>query len=125
MPERKIKITAGGTSATARLKNTPTADQIWAALPIKGSANIWGDEIYFSIPVKAAAEPDADDAVLMGDIAYWPPGSAFCIFFGLTPVSSEGNIRAASPVNVFGAIEGDPRVFKQVKPRDRVLIEKA
>jgi hypothetical protein len=125
MPERKVKITASGVSAIAKLKDTPTAEKIWAALPLKGSANTWGDEIYFSIPVKAVAEPEATDAVSLGDIAYWPPGSAFCLFFGLTPASSGGVIRAASPVNVFGAIEGDPQVFKKVRARDGVSVEKA
>ncbi len=125
MSDRKIRITAGGVSVTARLHDTPTADRIWAALPIKGTANTWGDEVYFSIPVKAAIEPGADDAVSVGDIAYWPPGSAFCMFFGMTPASSGGIIRAASPVNVFGAIEEDAAVLKKVKPLDRVLVEKA
>ena len=125
MPGRKIRITAGGVFAIAKLKDTPTADKIWAALPIKGSANTWGDEIYLSIPVNIAAEPDADTVVAIGDIAYWPPGTAFCIFFGMTPASSGGVIRAASPVNVFGSIEGDPLVFKTVKSGDKVLIETA
>jgi hypothetical protein len=125
MSTRKIRITAGRISATAMLKDTPTADKVWAALPVNGSANRWGDEIYFSMPVKAAAERDADDAVSLGDIAFWPPGSAFCIFFGMTPASSGGIIRAASPVNVFGEIEGDPLVFKKVKSGEEILIEKA
>ena len=125
MPERRIRITAGGVSATAKLKDTPTADKIWAALPIKGSANTWGDEIYFSIPVKAVAGPEADDAVSAGDIAYWPPGSAFCLFFGLTPASSGGVIRAASAVNVFGTIEGDPLVFKKVRSGEAISVAKA
>ncbi len=124
MPERKIRITAGSISAIAKLKNTPTAEKIWSALPITGSAKIWGEEIYFAIPVKAAEEPDADDAVSIGDVAYWPPGTAFCIFFGMTPASSGGTIRAASPVNVFATIEGDALVFKKVRSRDEVLVEK-
>jgi hypothetical protein len=125
MPYRRVRITAGGVSAIARLNDTPTADKIWAALPLKGSASTWGDEIYFSIPVKAAAEPEATDAVSVGDIAYWPPGTAFCLFFGLTPASSGGIIRAASPVNIFGVIEGDSQVFRKVKSRDGVTVEKA
>ncbi len=124
MAERRIRITAGGVSATAKLKETPTADKIWAALPIKGSANTWGDEIYFSIPAKSEAEPDATDVVAVGDVAYWPPGSAFCVFFGMTPASSGGVIRAASAVNIFGAIEGNPLVFRKVKSRDLVSLEK-
>ncbi len=125
MAKRTIRITAGGVSATAVLKETPTADKLWAALPVKGTANTWGDEIYFPIPVKAAAEKGAKDVVSLGDVAYWPPGSAFCLFFGMTPASSGGIIRAASPVNVIGAIDGDPTVFKRVKSREEVSIEKA
>ncbi len=125
MNERKIKIIAGNASATAKLKETPTADKIWTGLPIKGVANIWGDEIYFSIPIKTPSEPDADDVVALGDVAYWPSGSAFCIFFGTTPASSGGTIRAASPVNVFGSLETDPLVFKKVKSGDEVFIERA
>ncbi len=124
MTQRKLRITAGTISALAVLKDTPTADKIWAALPIKAKANTWGDEIYFSIPVKAAGELEASDVVSVGDVAYWPPGSAFCVFFGMTPTSSHGVIRAASPVNVFGAIDGDPLAFRKVKARDEVLIER-
>ncbi len=125
MSDRKIRIAAGGVYAIARLKDTPTANKIWAALPLEASVNTWGDEIYFSIPVKAAAEPDATDAVSVGDIAFWPPGSAFCIFFGMTPASSGGVVRAASAVNVFGAIQGDALVFKKVKSRDKISVAKA
>ncbi len=86
------------------------------------SANVWGDEIYFRIPV-ALAEENAQEVVELGDLGYWPPGNAFCIFFGPTPVSRGNEIRPASPVNVFGKVEGDPSVFKRVTGGTPVLVE--
>ena len=85
----KIIISAGDVSLPAELDDKPTAQQIWEALPIEGRANVWGDEIYFGIPVKAEQEPDARDEVEVGELGYWPPGSAFCIFFGPTPASTD------------------------------------
>ena len=122
---RQIKITAGGVSALGTLNDSATADAIWEALPISAKANTWGDEIYFAIPVQAAQEADASDVVEMGALAYWPPGTAFCIFFGKTPASSGDEIRAASAVNSVGNIEGDATVFKQVAGGSTATIEKA
>ncbi len=119
----KIKITAGEVEAEAELSDSTTAQKIWEALPIEGRANTWGDEIYFSIPVKSDLE-NGQEVVQIGDLGYWPPGSAFCIFFGPTPASSGGEIRPASPVNALGKVEGDPKVFKKVKGGAKVRIEK-
>lgn len=121
---RQIRITAGEVTATATLEETKTADAIWQALPIEGRANTWGDEIYFSIPVQLEEE-NARSVVSLGDLGYWPPGTAFCVFFGPTPVSTQDEIRPASPVSVFGHVEGDPLVFKKVRNGDRVRIERA
>jgi hypothetical protein len=121
---RKIRITAGKVMATATLNDTRTADAIWEALPIEGQANTWGDEIYFRIPIQLEEENPCE-IVSLGDLGYWPPGTAFCIFFGPTPVSSGDQIRPASPVNVFGHVDNDPRAFKQVKDGDQVRIERA
>ncbi|MEM2876443.1 MAG: cyclophilin-like fold protein, partial [Candidatus Bathyarchaeia archaeon] len=87
-------------------------------------ANTWGEEIYFSIPVYLELE-DSQETVEVGDIGYWPPGHAFCIFFGKTPASRGSEIRPASAVNVFGKVVGDPKVFKKVKDGDTILIERA
>ncbi|MBC7236133.1 MAG: hypothetical protein H5T69_09840 [Chloroflexi bacterium] len=121
---RKIKITAGAVTATATLNNSKTADAIWNALPIQANANTWGDEIYFGIPVHLGEE-NGQEVVELGDLGYWPPGHAFCIFFGRTPVSRGNEIRPASAVNVFGKIEGDPRVFTKVSGGTKVVIERA
>jgi len=122
---RKISIAAGGVEATATLKDTPTTEKIWAALPIEGRANTWGDEIYFSIPVEAPAEPDARTEVEVGDLGYWVDGKGFCIFFGPTPMSTGDQPVAASNVNVFGKVDGDATVFKSVPGGAAVKIEKA
>jgi hypothetical protein len=84
----------------------------------------WGDEIYFAIPVKAKSESPRE-VVELGDLAYWPPGSAFCIFYGPTPASRGDEIRPASPVNVFGHVLGDPTVFKAVRSGTTVRVERA
>lgn len=123
---RKIRITAGSVSVTATLGNNATADAIWDALPLQASGNRWGDEIYFGIPVRLELERNetAQDVVQVGDLAYWPPGHAFCIFWGPTPASTGSEIRPASTVNVFGSIDGNAKVFAAVRSGTPVRIEK-
>jgi len=122
--ERKIRIKAGSVELIAELHNTMTAEAIWEALPIKGDANRWGNEIYFSIPL-GLEEENAQEVVGMGDLGYWPPGTALCIFFGPTPASTGGEIRPASPVNVFGRIKRNASALKRVKSGAEVTIEQA
>jgi hypothetical protein len=121
--DRAIRITAGSVSAEARLNGSKTAQAIWDALPIEAKGSTWGNEIYFDIGLTAAPEA-AREVVELGDLAYWPPGHAFCIFFGPTPASRGDECRAASPVNVVGKIQGDPGVFKKVRSGTRVTIER-
>jgi uncharacterized protein len=123
--ERKLRITAGKVTAEAILNDSPTATKIWEALPIEARGNTWGDEIYFSIPVDAAQAKDARDLVAVGELGYWSPGTAFCIFFGRTPASTDERPRAASPVNILGAIQGDATVFRAVASGTRVRLERA
>jgi hypothetical protein len=122
---RTICITIGALQATAELNDSPTADAVWQALPIRAQASTWGDEVYYSIPVHLEEAADAQAVVNMGDLGYWAPGSAMCIFFGPTPVSRGKEIRPASPVNVFGKINGDAKVFKAVRSGEAIQIEKA
>ena len=120
---RRIHIRCSELIAVATLNDSSSAQEIWDALPIEGSAKVWGDEIYFRIPV-ALAEDEAQEVVALGDLGYWPPGSAFCIFFGPTPMSRGNEIRPASPVNVFGEVEGEATAFKRVSSGTQVLIER-
>ena len=124
MADRKIRITAGKVTADAVLDDSKTAAAVWEALPLHVAGQTWGDEIYFEIPVKAKSEHPRE-VVTLGDLAYWPPGSAFCIFFGRTPASQGDEIRPASAVNVFGRVLGDPTVFKAVRSGTTVRVERA
>ena len=118
----QVRITSGDVQAVAQLNDTATARAIAAALPIQAAANTWGDEIYFGIPVDAALE-DGQEVVEIGDLGYWPPGRAFCIFFGPTPASRGDEIRPASAVTVIGKVAGDPTVFKKVNSGAQITIE--
>lgn len=121
---RVVRITAGSVWVEASLDGSRTAGAVWDALPIEAKAETWGDEIYFGTGLALAAEaPKA--VVALGDLGYWPPGQAFCIFFGPTPASRGDEIRPASPVNVFGRVAGDPSVLKRVRAGTRVRVERA
>lgn len=121
---RKIRIMAGEVTATATLNDSPTADAIWKALPLTARGNTWGDEIYFGIPVHLPEADDAQEIVALGDLGYWPPGHALCIFFGRTPMSRGNEIRPASAVNVWGKVDGDVTVFKRVSGGSTVVVER-
>ena len=122
--DRQIQITAGDVTVIAMLNDSPTADALWEELPISASAQTWGDEIYFGIPVQAENDDFAEETVEMGAIGYWPPGNAFCLFFGPTPMSAPGEIRPASAVNVLGMMEGDVTALKSVPGGATVTVER-
>ena len=121
--KRKIKITVGKLELEAWLNETKTAAKVFEALPITSTVNTWGDEIYFTIPVDAKSE-DAKELVNLGDIGYWPPGKAMCIFFGKTPISRGDEIRPASPVNIMGKVEGDYKLLRKVKEGEEIIIRR-
>jgi hypothetical protein len=120
---RQIRIKAGAVEATATLNESQTANAVWDALPITARGSTWGDEIYFGIPVHLGEEK-GQAVVDLGDLGYWPPGNAFCIFFGPTPASRGNEIRPASPVNVFGKVAGDATAFKRVRSGETVVLER-
>ena len=120
---RKIRIKTRLIQAVAELNDTRTAQAIWEALPIKGYVNLWGEEIYFSIPLSLELEA-GQELVSIGDLGYWPDGSAFCIFFGPTPISQGDKIRPASAVTVFGRITGDATIFQQVTSGTKITVER-
>ena len=117
----QIKIEFENISIDAVLNDSETANKIKKILPISNSVNTWGDEIYFSIVVNDD-ENDSKEVVELGDLGYWPPGNAFCLFFGLTPASEGDKIMPASPVNVIGKILGDLEILKSIKSGDKVSI---
>lgn len=101
---KHINIKGSEAEITVELDEGPTASKIWDRLPFEASANLWGDEVYFRIPVSVDAEPGAREVVEVGDVGYWPAGEALCLFFGPTPASSGREPRAASPVTVVGRV---------------------
>ena len=121
----RIVIEAGSVTVQAELNDSPTAELIWQALPITAQANTWGDEIYFGVPVQAVQADDARAEVEVGDLGYWPVGSAFCIFFGPTPLSTDAQPRAASPVNVVGRVLGDATAFREVRGGSAVTLSRS
>ena len=84
----------------------------------------WGGEIYFGIDVSCELEAGSRDVLEEGELAYWPPGQAFCIFFGATPASSGNEIRAASAVNILGKLKGDLSGLWEAADGAEVVIEK-
>ncbi len=119
----KVRVTAGEVSQTATLNDTRTARQIYDALPFAIAGSRWGDEIYFSIPVDCGTER-GQATVEAGDLGYWEPGSAFCLFWGPTPASRGNEIRPANPVTVFGHLDGDPKAFDVFRSGTRVRVER-
>jgi len=114
--DKRIAIKVADLSLNAELNDSPCAEAVFAAMPIRAVANTWGQEVYFDIGVKSALADDARDNMEVGDIGYWPTGKAFCIFFGRTPASTrDGKPRAASKVNPIGRIIGDAKVLAAVR----------
>lgn len=122
--KKKIRIHAGHLHVEAELNESKTSQLIWEALPIEAKVNLWGEEIYFAIPVKTELESGSRDIVSAGELGYWPTGNAFCIFFGPTPASRGDEIRPASPVNIIGKVLTDPKVFLKVKEGAKIRLEK-
>jgi len=120
----EVRITTGKIEMLATLNESPTAERIWDALPIESTVSTWGQQVYFSIPVQCDLGPEARDRMEIGEIAYWPTGSAFCVFFGKTPASKGDEPRAASPVNPIGRCEGDVKVFRQMRAGDTIRLER-
>jgi len=101
-----LLIKAGEQHFKVKLNNSKTARQIVEALPFEERAEVWGEEVYFPAPVNVIEETSTE-VLDAGDAAFWPEGSCLCIFFGPTPLSSKGEIRAAGPVYVIGKVFGD------------------
>jgi hypothetical protein len=91
----------------AELDDTRMGRAVGDMLPFEEHGSTWGEEVYFSLPGNAPEPEDWVDVVEPGDLAYWPPGNAFCIFWGPTPMSRGNECRPASEVEVIGRITGD------------------
>lgn len=120
---KSIEIKIGDQSFDAELNNTNIASEIYNALPIEATGSRWGNEIYFSIPVDMGNERPQEE-VGVGDLAYWPQGNGFCIFYGKTPASTGDKPRPASPVTVIGKIKASPEELKDLSNIRNIKISK-
>ena len=121
----KIRISWPKGALTASLQDTPTARQVLAALPCESSANTWGDEVYFELPLAAPLEPDAQQVVEPGTVCFWVEGKSLALPFGPTPVSQGTEPRLVTRCNVLGKVDGDPRALQGVRDGDTVRVEAA
>jgi hypothetical protein len=118
----RIRFDFGTLALDAELLDTPTARLVAAALPTSASAQTWGDEVYFELPVEAARETDARAVVVPGEIAYWPEGHCIAIGFGRTPISKGDETRLASPCNIFAKALSDVKALAKVKAGARIKV---
>jgi len=114
MEDRTIIIKVNQLELKIKIDSSQLADLVWERLPIEASANLWGDEIYFKTDLDNQAN-ELQQSVELGDVAFWPPGQAICLFYGQTPMSTPDEIRPASPVAVFGKLLDDPKLLKMAK----------
>lgn len=122
MAEKAVRIEAGGVRLYAILSDTATAAAFWEALPLQGTAKLYGQAILVDAPLGVGPEPIARAQVKAGDLAFWPDGPAVGLFFGRTPASTGDDPVAASPVNVFGRITGDAARLARVTEGAKVKI---
>ena len=124
-PSKTIRIVFRDYSVEAEVFDSPTGKAIYEALPLESYVRTWGEEIYFEVPVNLKLENGAKTRVRVGDLAYWPDGHAFCIFFGPTPATYGQEPVAASEVNVFGRLKAvDKKSLKKILRGDIVRVEK-
>ena len=120
---RTLKMTIGSVEITARLRDTPTANAIYEALPFASRAQTWGEEVYFRTPVSVSREPDAKEVIEVGELAFWVEGDSIAIGFGRTPISGADEIRLAAPTNIWGHAVEDVKTLSAVKDGAQVRVE--
>ncbi|MFF4256405.1 cyclophilin-like fold protein [Streptomyces sp. NPDC001663] len=108
---------------TATLDDTPTAQALAEALPLASTARTWGEEVYFDVGVTVPRETTAQQVVEPGTVAFWADGDALALPYGLTPISRGDECRLASPCNLLGHLDGDPRLLATVRDGDPVRVE--
>ena len=118
-----VTITSDMITIRVKTLDTATAAAIVSACPIDASANTWGNEVYFSIPISVPREENAKDVVKAGEIAYWPDGEAIAIGYGPTPISQNGEIRLASPCNIWGRALDDVTALSTVRAGTPIRVE--
>jgi hypothetical protein len=120
----KLRISAGGASFEVVLKDTPTAKALLAALPFESRAQTWGEEVYFTTPVSAKLEADAQQIVEPGTVCFWTEGDALALPYGRTPISTDERPKLASRCNVLGTLNGDARALARIKSGEKITVSR-
>ena len=123
-PAKRIRITVGPVQVEAELKETKTAQEVYAALPFEAPVNTWGEEFYFKMSGVKDYRETATTQVKVGDVAFWGAGQVVAIFFGRTPMSMGQDPVPADRVNVIGRIVGDATVFRRVMEAPTIRVER-
>ncbi len=119
----RISWPAGHTTAT--LEETPTSTSLAGVLPFSSTARTWGEEVYFDTPASAPVEDGARQVVEPGTVAFWTEGDALALPYGPTPISRGAECRLASPCNLLGTLDEDPRILATVRDGDPIRVELA
>ena len=120
----KLRIEAGDAVFTVALLDTPTAKALLAAAPFEARAQTWGEEVYFSTPVRARLEADARQVVEPGTVCFWTEGDAIALPWGRTPISTDERPKLASRCNVLGRID-NPRDLQKIRAGDTISVSRA
>jgi len=109
----------------AELYNCPAAQAFSRRLPLRFMMHRWGEEYYGDCGVDSVTAPDAREEMEVGELALWPAGRAFCVFFGPTPASSGDEPRAYEPVNPIGRLLEDPAPLRELDSTVIVEVRKS
>jgi hypothetical protein len=122
--KKRIAIQCGERGTVSiELNGTATAAAIFDGLPFDAEAETWGEEVYFETPFSIEQEAGTID-VAIGDVGWWPPGSAMALFFGRTPASSTAKPVPASAVTLIGRVVAGLDVLRKVRPGDELRLTK-
>lgn len=127
MATDRFTVRFGGLTLTGEWNGTPAARKLAESLPLRSRVQVWGEEIYFDtgIELRSALGDRGVETVSVGDVAYWPPGRALCLFWGPTPISGPDEIRPASEVLLVGRLAGDPQSLREAVGTRQVTVESA
>jgi len=103
------------------LNDSDTANAVYLALPLTKEVNLWSGEIYFEIPVEHELE-NSKKVLDVGEVAYWPEGKAFCIFFGRTPFSKGNAPEAYGPVTPIGKVVSNLEKLEEMADRTEISL---
>lgn len=121
---RVLLIAAERVQVEAALAETATAQRIWQALPLFGTAEPWGESIHFEVPVASGRDRTARLQTKLGDICFWAEERRVLMAYGATPISRAEEIRMPSPVNVFATVIGDVEVLRDVRVGEKVIMSR-